>query len=65
MKKENLNRTILQGKFSVRKTHAGQYCKVFEVTFKDGTTDSEIISEDVTEKDYFLYKLGAKNCGSW
>ncbi len=64
MKKENQTRTILRGEFSVRKTHAGNYCKVFEVTFKDGTTDTEIVSEDVTEKDYFLYMLGAKDCGA-
>ena len=62
MKKSYLNKTMLSSSYSFHKLEEdGQtdFVVIISMTFKDGTLEHEIV-ENITEKEYFQYKLGKK-----
>ena len=58
MKKENLNKTIIGGSLIWWKDpDTGRYMQTATFLMKDGSRDQEVIRKNISEKDYFLYKL--------
>jgi hypothetical protein len=62
MQRSDFNKTMLTSGYSYHRLEEDgevEYAVVINMLFKDGTHRSELV-ETISEKEYFLYKLGAK-----
>lgn len=66
-KRGYLGKTMLSSEYVFRKLEEDgevEYVVIMCMTMKDGTRENEIV-ESISEKDYFLYTLGAKKYNIW
>jgi len=66
-KRGYLGKTMLSSSYSFHKLEEDgmtEYVAILNMLMKDGTREIEIV-EKISEKDYFLYKLGAKEYNFW